>query len=78
MGPRDDARDARDHDAGIAPADGVELRDLCARVRCPVLVMHGDEDAISPHGAGVALAEATRGEFVTLEGAGHLRTPATR
>ena len=61
-----------DHDAGIGLPTGVEFTDLCARVRCPVLVMHGDEDAIRPHAQGVALAEATRGELVTLEGAGHL------
>jgi pimeloyl-ACP methyl ester carboxylesterase/predicted glycosyltransferase len=61
-----------DHDAGIGLPTGVEFTDLCARVRCPVLVMHGDEDAIRPHAQGVALAEATRGELITLEGAGHL------
>ena len=61
-----------DHDAGIDLPTGVEFTDLCARVRCPVLVMHGDEDAIRPHAQGVALAEATGGEFVTLEGSGHL------
>jgi pimeloyl-ACP methyl ester carboxylesterase len=44
----------------------------CGRVRCPVLVIHGDEDAIRPHAQGVALAAATRGRLVTLAGAGHL------
>jgi pimeloyl-ACP methyl ester carboxylesterase len=48
------------------------FRDRCARVRCPVLVIHGDEDAIRPHAQGAALAEATRGRLVTLAGAGHL------
>jgi pimeloyl-ACP methyl ester carboxylesterase len=48
------------------------FRDLCARVRCPVLVIHGDEDAIRPHAQGVALAEATGGRLVTLAGSGHL------
>jgi pimeloyl-ACP methyl ester carboxylesterase/predicted glycosyltransferase len=61
-----------DHVYGIELPTGVEFTELCARVRCPVLVMHGDEDAIRPHAQGVALAEATRGEFVTLDGAGHL------
>ena len=61
-----------DHDAGIGLPTGVEFTDLCARVRCPVLVMHGDEDAIRPQAQGVALAEATRGAFVSLEGSGHL------
>jgi pimeloyl-ACP methyl ester carboxylesterase/predicted glycosyltransferase len=48
-----------------------ELRELCARVRCPVLVIHGDGDAISPHRRGVVLAEATGGTLVTMEGSGH-------
>jgi pimeloyl-ACP methyl ester carboxylesterase len=61
-----------DHEAGIGLPTGVEFTDLCERVRCPVLVMHGDEDAIRPHAQGAALAEATRGEFVMLEGSGHL------
>jgi pimeloyl-ACP methyl ester carboxylesterase/predicted glycosyltransferase len=45
---------------------------LCARVRCPVLVVHGDEDAIRPHAQGVAMAAATGGTLVTLDGSGHL------
>jgi hypothetical protein len=28
------------------------FRDSCARVRCPVLVIHGDEDAVRPHAQG--------------------------
>jgi pimeloyl-ACP methyl ester carboxylesterase len=52
------------------------FRDLCARVRCPVLVLHGDQDAIRPHAQGAALAEATGGRLVTLAGSGHL--PHTR
>jgi pimeloyl-ACP methyl ester carboxylesterase/predicted glycosyltransferase len=45
--------------------------ELCSRVRCPVLVIHGDQDAISPHTRGVLLACATQGALVTLEGSGH-------
>jgi predicted glycosyltransferase len=48
-----------------------DLRELCARIRCPVLVIHGDEDAISPHARGVALAEATAGRLVTMTDSGH-------
>jgi pimeloyl-ACP methyl ester carboxylesterase len=60
-----------DHDAGIDLPTGVDFRELCERVRCPVLVMHGDEDALHPHARGAALAEATGGQLVTLEGSGH-------
>ena len=61
----------------IAATDGEamtaeEARVLVQRVRCPVLVLHGDHDAISPHSRGVALAEATGGRMITLAGAGHL------
>jgi pimeloyl-ACP methyl ester carboxylesterase/predicted glycosyltransferase len=47
------------------------FREACERVRCPVLVLHGDEDAIRPHAQGAALAEATGGRLVTLGGSGH-------
>ena len=47
------------------------MRDLCSRVRCPVLVIHGEKDAVSPHRRGEALAKATAGTFVTIEGGGH-------
>ena len=57
----------------LAPSLGEEaVRGLASRVRCPVLVVHGDRDRISPHARGVALADATGGTLVTLEGAGHL------
>jgi pimeloyl-ACP methyl ester carboxylesterase/predicted glycosyltransferase len=46
-------------------------RDLSRRVRCPVLVIQGSEDAITGPGRGIALAEETGGELVLLEGSGH-------
>jgi pimeloyl-ACP methyl ester carboxylesterase len=45
--------------------------DLCSRVRCPVLVVHGDEDAIVPHPIGVQAAKLTRGRMLTFAGSGH-------
>ena len=50
---------------------GEMIRALCARVRCPVLVLQGDEDAITPHAWGAELARLTGGELVTLGGSGH-------
>ena len=50
------------------------LRETCERVRCPTLVIHGDCDVVRPLRQGVALAQATGGQLVTLEGAGHLPT----
>ena len=49
----------------------VEVAELCARVRCPVLVIHGDEDAVSPLARAEALAASTAGTLVTMQGSGH-------
>jgi pimeloyl-ACP methyl ester carboxylesterase/predicted glycosyltransferase len=51
--------------------DEETARELCGRVRCPVLVIQGTADAITGPGLGVALAEATGGDLVLLEGSGH-------
>ena len=40
-------------------------------MQCPVLVVHGTDDAIASHTRGRALAEHTGGDLVLLEGAGH-------
>jgi pimeloyl-ACP methyl ester carboxylesterase len=61
-----------DHDAGIDLAIGVDFGELCSRIRCPVLVIHGSDDRVRAHAQGAALAEATGGQLVTLEGSGHL------
>jgi pimeloyl-ACP methyl ester carboxylesterase/predicted glycosyltransferase len=53
---------------GLTPE---EAHELAQRVRCPVLVIHGDRDAISSVTRGAALAEQTGGELVVLEGSGH-------
>ena len=57
---------------GIGVPRAEDFRAMCARVRCPTLVIHGDGDQIRPLAQGRALAEATGGKLVTLEGAGHI------
>ena len=55
-----------------------ESRELARRVHCPVLVIHGEEDAITSVTRGAALAEQCGGQMVVLEGSGHaphLRDP---
>jgi pimeloyl-ACP methyl ester carboxylesterase/predicted glycosyltransferase len=47
------------------------VRELGKRIRCPVLVVQGADDAVTGPGRGIGLAEATGGELVLLEGAGH-------
>ena len=49
-----------------------EARQICERVRCPVLVIHGDLDNCQTGERAAAVAELTGGTLVTLEGAGHL------
>jgi pimeloyl-ACP methyl ester carboxylesterase/predicted glycosyltransferase len=52
--------------------DEEEVRELLARVSCPLLVIHGSDDAIRPCASGERLAELAGGELVVLEGSGHL------
>jgi pimeloyl-ACP methyl ester carboxylesterase/predicted glycosyltransferase len=58
-------------DSRTGPVDAVSLESLCARVRCPVSVVHGTADEIRPHQIGERLAELTGGSLVLLDGAGH-------
>ena len=55
-----------------APATRRDQIALAGRVRCPVLVVHGGGDQLSPRRWSAALAEATGGSLVVLEGAGHI------
>ena len=48
-----------------------EARELARRVRCPVLVIHGDQDGQASVTRGTALAEHTGGRLVVMEGSGH-------
>ena len=75
LGSRNDAGHAR-RDRARTAAERGDDPPLAARVRCPVLVVHGDRDRIQPHARGAALAEATGGDARRARG---LRvTPARR
>jgi pimeloyl-ACP methyl ester carboxylesterase len=60
-----------------ATRDNVRRRDrlvaseFAMKVACPVLVIHGTDDAIIPYAEGKALAERTGGVLVTVQGGGH-------
>ena len=41
------------------------------KIRCPLLVIHGDNDQIQPYVRGKLVAELTGGELVTITGGGH-------
>jgi pimeloyl-ACP methyl ester carboxylesterase len=59
-----------EHVAGLT-AD--ETLALCARVRCPVLAVAGDEDAVTGDGPAIALAAAVaHGRFISIRGGGHI------
>ena len=56
---------------GAQPASREEMEAILRRIRCPVLVVHGTDDRVRPHAAGVAVAELAGGTLVTIEGGGH-------
>ena len=41
------------------------------KIKCPVLMIHGDNDRIQPHARAQLVAELTGAELVTVEGGGH-------
>lgn len=51
--------------------DSRTVRQLCAGIRCPVLVIQGELDISVPPAWGKALAEATGGRLVLVEDAAH-------
>jgi pimeloyl-ACP methyl ester carboxylesterase/predicted glycosyltransferase len=62
--------DARVYDWTASPT---EILDRCSRVRCPTLLLHGDDDRISWIGASRRAAAAIPDvRFVEVEGGGHL------
>jgi pimeloyl-ACP methyl ester carboxylesterase len=51
--------------------DATAARDIASAIACPVLVIHGDADAIAPLAKGAELARLTHGDLHVLPGAGH-------
>ncbi len=54
------------------PKTKEEAEQVCRKVRCPVLVIHGDLDECQLPARGEAVARLTGGRLVMLEGAGHM------
>ncbi len=50
-----------------------ELRGLAQSLHCPVLVVSGDRDMITPPRDARALARLSAGKFQTVKGAGHIQ-----
>jgi pimeloyl-ACP methyl ester carboxylesterase len=55
----------------VAAPTEADAEAICRQVRCPVLIMHGDQDAVVPYETGVAVARWTGGQMVTINGGGH-------
>ena len=58
----------------VAEPGAADAEAICRQVRCPVLIVHGDQDGIVPYDTGVALARWTGGQMVTIHGGGHAPT----
>jgi pimeloyl-ACP methyl ester carboxylesterase/predicted glycosyltransferase len=58
--------------------DGYSTREeaeaLLSAVRCPVLLLHGDRDRITPVDRSRRIAELVGGELIVFEGSGHVPT----
>jgi pimeloyl-ACP methyl ester carboxylesterase len=52
--------------------DEESVRALLSRIDCPILVIHGSDDAIRPWASGARLAELANGALTVLEGSGHM------
>ncbi len=60
--------------AATIEAEGLDeptVRELIARLACPLLVTQGDEDLLIPTDRGSRFADLTGAELLVLEGAGH-------
>jgi pimeloyl-ACP methyl ester carboxylesterase/predicted glycosyltransferase len=61
------------HDEGpVASSSKEETEAILARVRCPVLAIHGTGDTCQPAARSERLAEITGGQLLLLDGAGHV------
>ena len=52
--------------------DEAGVRALLSRIDCPMLVIHGSDDAIRPCASGARLAELAGASLTVLDGSGHL------
>ncbi len=65
---------------GASPITESETIDLARGVRCPMLVIHGENDAVTPWQRSARLAQETNGKLAIIPGAGHCsgnRNPVT-
>lgn len=63
-------RDSRDFSEHLKEHPDEALA-IYRSIRCPLLIMHGDQDAVVSYSRGVAIAEATGTPLITIAGGGH-------
>jgi predicted glycosyltransferase len=71
---------ALDEDAGIRPPSRAALRALAGSLRCPVLIVSGENDKITPPRDARSLARLTSARLESVPGSGHFthgRKPVT-
>jgi len=59
-------------EARAAPPARAHIEDWCARLRCPVLHVHGSDDRVVALRISEELAELTGGRLLVFEGSGHV------
>jgi pimeloyl-ACP methyl ester carboxylesterase/predicted glycosyltransferase len=60
-----------DDESGVRPRTRRTLNSLALNLECPVLVVSGERDKITPPSDARALARLTRGQLEAIPGAGH-------
>lgn len=56
----------------LQPPPRRPVADVLTELRCPTLVVHGDDDRITSHDVGVEAARLSGGALVTFAGSGHI------
>jgi pimeloyl-ACP methyl ester carboxylesterase len=59
-------------DRAAGRPDSGTVRNWCAHIRCPLLLIHGGDDRVVPLANSEIVADLTGGELVVLEGSGHI------
>lgn len=62
---------AKTVDARVLPPKFDVSEAMYRKIRCPMLVIHGDDDRIQPYERAKLVAELTGAELVTIPGGGH-------
>jgi pimeloyl-ACP methyl ester carboxylesterase len=56
----------------FAPEPEEDWAEALAALNCPLFVIHGTNDRVSPHERGVRAAELTGGTLLSSNGSGHI------